>query len=208
MSSTRQQPAVADRSREPSADLPNDMRADDRVHAVGADNQIGCGIRSVRELQLDAGTTLVDAHAAAGEVQPVAAQPLRECLKERDAMHAVVGRAERRLVRPVAPDRVIGDDLAGIPATNDQRRWNDRDGLDLIADPEAPQLARAVSRQRDRGADLAQLPRLLVDLEADPALAQGEREDQPTDPAADDRDLQLGHGYAIAGVRAGASAKS
>ena len=95
------QPAVADRSGEPSAGLPNDVRADDRVHAVGADYQIGCGIRSVRELQLDAGTTLIDAHAAAGEVQPVAAQPLRECLEERDAMHAVVGRAERRLVRPV-----------------------------------------------------------------------------------------------------------
>ena len=72
-------------------------------------------------------------------------------------MHAVVGRAERRLVRPVAPDRVIGDDLAGIPAPDDQRRWNDRDRLELIADPEAAQLARAVSRQRDRGTDLAQL---------------------------------------------------
>ena len=58
------------------------------------------------------------------------------------------------------------------------------------------------------GADLAQFLRLLVDLEGDPTLAQGEREDQPADPATDDRDLQLGHGYAIAGVRAGASAKS
>ena len=162
----------------------------------------------VRGLQLDAGTTLVDAHAAAGEVQPVAAQPLRECLEQRDAVQAVLGCAERRLVRTVSSDRVIGDDLAGIPATNDQRRGDDRDRLELIADPEAPQLARAVARERDRGADFAQFVRLLVDLEADPALAHGEREDQPTDPAADDGDLQLGHGYAIAGVRAGASAKS
>ena len=96
-----------------------------------------------------------------------------------------------------------------IPAPDDQRRGDDRDGLDLLAEPEPPQLARAVGRQRDRGADLAQLVRLLVDLAADPALAQGEREDQPADPAADDGDLRPRHGaYAIAGVRAGASAKS
>ena len=138
-------------------------------------------------------TPLLDADAPAAEVQPLAAQPVGECLQERDAVHAVVGRAERRLVHPVAPDRMVGDDLAGVPAADDERRGDDRHGLDLVAEPEPPQLARAVARQRDRGADLAQLARLLVDLEADPALAQGEREDQPTDPATDDGDLQLGH---------------
>ena len=81
-----------------------------------------------------------------------------------------------------------------VPAPDHERRRDDRDGLDLLAEPEPPQLARAVGRQRDRGADLAQLVRLLVDLAADPALAQGEREDQPADPAADDGDLELGHG--------------
>ena len=124
-------------------------------------------------------------------------------------MDAVVGRAEGRLVGAVAPDRVVGDDLAAVPAPDDERRRDDRDGFDLLAEPEPPQLARAVGRQRDRGADLAQLVRLLVDLEADPALAQGEREDQPTDPAADDGDLRRRpSSYAIAAVRAGARAKS
>ena len=124
-------------------------------------------------------------------------------------MDAVVGRAERRLVGPVAADRVVGDDLAAVPAPDDERRRDDRDGLDLLAEPEPAQLARAVGRQRDRGADLAQLVRLLVDLEADPALAQGEREDQPADPAADDGDLRPGHRPTPSPpCRAGASAKS
>ena len=106
-------------------------------------------------------------------------------------MDAVVGRAERRLVGSVAAHRMVGDDLAGVPAPDDQRRGDDGHGLDLLAEPEPPQLARAVGRQRDGGADLAQLVRLLVELAADPALAQREREDQPADPAADDRDLEV-----------------
>jgi hypothetical protein len=89
---------------------------------------------------------------------------------------------------------VVGDDLAGVPAPDHQSRGNDRHRLDLLAEAEPAQLARAVGRQRDGGADLAQLVRLLVELEADPAFAQREREDQPTDPTADDRDLQADQG--------------
>ena len=72
-------------------------------------------------------------------------------------MGAVVRRAERRFVRAVAPHRMVGDDLAGVPAPDDERGGDDRHGLDLVAEPEPAQLARAVGRQRDRGADLAQL---------------------------------------------------
>ena len=123
------------------------------------------------------------------EMQPVAGQPVTQRLQERDAVHAVVGRAERRLVGPVAADRMVGDHIAGAPVADDERRWHDRDRLDLLAEPEPPQLARAVGRQRDRGADLAQLAGVLVDVAGDSALAQGERQDEPADSAADDRDL-------------------
>ena len=122
-------------------------------------------------------------------MQAVAVQVLAQGLQQRHAVHAVVGRAERRLVRAVAPDRMVGDHLAGVAAADHQRGGNDRDGLDLLAEPEAPQLPRAVGRQRDRRADLAQFVCLLVDVEVDPALAQSEREDQASDAAADDRDL-------------------
>jgi hypothetical protein len=49
---------------------------------------------------------------------------------------------------------------------------------------------------------------LVTDLEADPELAQREDEDQSTDSAADDGDVEPAMTYAIAGVRAGATAKS
>ena len=201
----RHEPAVADRARVPAADLarrraggsPSARRRRRRPRRRSA-------LDAVREAQLGARSALLDADAAAAEVQPLAAQPVAERLQQRDAVHAVVGRAERRLVGAVAADRVVGDDLAGVPAPDHQRRGDDRDGLDLLAEPEPPQLARAVGRQRDRGADLAQLVGLLVDLAADPALAQGEREDQPADAAADDGDLERGIApTAIAGVRAG-----
>ena len=202
------EPAVADRPREPPADLADHVRADHRVHAVGADDQVGGRARPVRELQLGARVALVDADAAAAEVHPLVREPVGERLQQRDAMDAVVGRAERRFVDAVATHRVVGDDLAAVPAPDDQRRWDDRDGFDLLAEPEPPQLARAVGRQRDRGADLAQLVRLLVDLEADPALAQREREDQPTDAAADDGDLQPGHRSTRSPSRGRARARS
>ena len=164
------------------------------MNAVRADHHVRVSTAAVGEMQLDAGTQLLDAHAPAGEVQPLASKWFAECLQERDAMHPVVRGFERRLVRPVTPDRMVGDDLAGVPAADDERRGNNRDSLDLLADPEPTQLACPVSRQRDGGTDLAQLVRLLVDLEADPALAQREREDQPTDSAADDGDLEPRHG--------------
>ena len=140
------------------------------------------------------------------EIEPFVTERIAERLQQRDPVHAVVGRAERRLV--AIPHRVVGDHVARDPVSDDERRRDDRDGLDPLAEPEPPQLARAVGRQRDRGADFAQLVRLLVDLDGDPALAQGERQDQAADPAADDGDLEPGHRQAIAGVRTGASAKS
>jgi hypothetical protein len=159
------------------------------MHAVGADDHVGCGARAVRELQLGARTALVDAEAAAAEVQPVACQPIGERLQQRDAMHAVVGRSERRLVHAVAPDRMVGDDATCVPGPDDEGRGNDGDGLDLLAEPQAPQLTRPIGGERDRSADLPQLVSLLIQLEADLALAQRERQDQPADSAADDSDL-------------------
>ena len=152
------------------------------MHAVGADDHVGRRGRPVREPQLGARVALLDADAAAAEVQPFAAEPVGERLQQRDAMDAVVGRAERRLVDAVAAHRMVGDDLAGDPVPDDQRRGHDRDGLDLLAEPEPPQLARAVGRQRDGGADLAQLVGLLVDLEPIPRSRSASARTSPPIP--------------------------
>ena len=50
------------------------------------------------------------------------------------------------------------------------------------------QHARAVGADLHAGADLAQLGRLLVDLDLDAAPQQGERAGQPADAGADDDD--------------------
>ena len=159
------------------------------MHAVGADDDVGGRARAVRESQLDARRPLLDPDAPVTEMESVVAQVLAERLQQRHPVHAVVGRPERGLVDAVAPDRMIGDDLAGAPVADHERARHHGHGLDLLAETEPPQLARPVGRQRDGGADLAQLVRRFVDVAADAALAQREREHQPADPAADDRDL-------------------
>ena len=95
------------------------MRADHGVDAISADDHVGRRARAVRKMQLDAGGAFLDGHAPPAERQPLAAQAVGERLQERNAMHTVVGGAERRLVRPAAADWMFGDDLAGIPAPND-----------------------------------------------------------------------------------------
>ena len=64
------EPAVADRSREPPANLSDHLRPDDRVDTVGADDEVGRRARPVRELQLGARAALLDADAPVPEVQP------------------------------------------------------------------------------------------------------------------------------------------
>jgi hypothetical protein len=51
--------------------------------------------------------------------------------------------------------------------------------------------ARAVGADLQARADLAQLGRLLVDLDLDAALEQGERGGEAADPAPGDQDLRL-----------------
>ena len=182
--------------------------ADDRVHAVSADDYVGGRTRAAGEMQLDAGAPLLDADASAAEVQALASKPVGECLQERNAVHAVVRARRRRFVRPVMSDRVVGDDLAGVPAPDHQRRRDDRDSLDLLADPEPAQLPRPVARQRYRGADLAQLVRLLVDLEPIPRSRSASASTSPPIPPPTMATLIPDIRYAIAGARAGASAKS
>ena len=97
-------------------------------------------------MHLGPAAPLLDGHAPPAEVQSLALQPVGERFQERDAVHAVPWRAERCFVHAVAPDRMVGDDLAGIPASDDERRRDDRHGLELVPEPEPAQLARAVGR--------------------------------------------------------------
>ncbi len=72
----------------------------------------------------------------------------------------------------------------------DQRRDVEDHFLECGPQADAVDETRAVGRQRDGGADLAQLGGLLVEVDLDAVLAQRQRERQPADPGADDGDAQ------------------
>ena len=166
------------------------------MNAVGAYDQGGDDARTVREMQLDARTVLIDAYAPATEVHPFAPQPLGQGLVKRDAVHAIPRRAERHLVRKI-PARPIGWSMMISPLS--QRRMTSAEGMTETAstcfsDPRPPKLPCAVGRSRQTPApDLAHLQRLLIQLEADSTLAQSEREHQSADSATHDGYLELGH---------------
>ena len=179
------------------------------MDTIGTDNHIGCRCPAVSESQLDPGGAFLDADTTTAEVQPRPREAVTEGLQERDAVHAVIRGTERRFVGSVTAHRVLGDDLAAVPAPDDQRRGHNGDRLDLLAEPKPPQFARAIGRQGHRSTDFPQLAGLLVDLAVDAALPQGERERQSADPAPDDGHPELRHdAQATAGVRTGARAKS
>ena len=189
----RYKAAIPHRAGVPPADLAGHVRADHRVHAVGSDDQVGAGGRAVGEPQLDARTALVDTDAAPSQVQSLLPEAISERRQQRDAVDAVVRRAVSRLVGPVATHGVVGDDLAALPAPDDERRRDDRHRLDLLPEPE-PGAARAcrwpTARRRRRSH--AARPPARRPRNRRPARAARAR-DQPTDPAADDRGFEPRH---------------
>ena len=60
--------------------------------------------------------------------------------------------------------------------------------VERLLQPQGMEHARAVGADLHAGADLAQLGRLLVDLDLDAAQQQGERAGEPADAGADDDD--------------------
>jgi hypothetical protein len=91
---------------------------------------------------------------------------------------------------------MVGDDRAGVPAPDDERRGHHGHGLDMLAEPEPAQLAGAVGRQRDRGADLAQFAGAFVDLHRETRPLQRDAQGQATDPGPGDHDATM-HGGSV-----------
>ena len=104
-------------------------------------------------------------------------------------MDAHVPPGLRELVRFV-PRRVpVGEPQLGRDVPRAQ-------SLDSLAHPEPVEHPQSVGRQRHPGADLGQLPRLLVDLDVDPGPGQRDRRRHPADPAADHHRPQR-HAFAL-----------
>ena len=86
------------------------------------------------------------------------------------------------------------ENLPGLPGIPQPDRLAGRQHLYLlkrILKPKRMKNASAVCADLHAGAELAQLRRLLVDFDIDPAPDQRQRRREPADTAADDNDLLL-----------------
>jgi hypothetical protein len=194
------QAAVADRAAEDRVAVEAERAPDHRMHAVGGDHDVGLHALAVLELQPAGG---VHARHAVPEVQAIGIDPVGEQLEQRHAVHPVVGGAERVRVGVVLAHRVAADQLAVVAAADAQRRRLRRDGGQRVTQAQAHELADAVGRERDGGADLAQLGGLLVDVGLDAAVGQRPRQGQAADAAAGDSHRQRSpHGSTVAALRA------
>ena len=100
------------------------------------------------------------------------------------AVHVVEGRApagHRRL-----GERHPAQERAALPVARVQRVRDDADGAERLGEPQAVQDLDGVGAEREARAHLAQDAGLLVDVDVEAGLAQGEGGGQAADPGADD----------------------
>ena len=96
----------------------------------------------------------------------------------------------RKLIAGALAPRLLVDEL---PEAIEEAALGvlDSSAQQLIAEAERREFTHAVRQQRDADAELLEFRRGLVDATCDAALMQIQREREPANPAADDRD---GHG--------------
>src|SRR5262249_38860616 len=166
------------------------------VDAVAGDGEVGGGGRARcargrrAEVQGHPALALVDAETVMIRAQRVRAEAL-QCRLPEDEMRAP------------AVDAHLGDGVAGVPAA--------RLGIDELAEaveeaplavmdplagrgvtePEGGQLAQGGGKGGDAYAEPAPRGRALVHAAGEPALVQSQREGEPANAAADDRDVHV-----------------
>ena len=117
------------------------------------------------------------------------------CLQHRLRDHAMqIAAMDGDVGKAVALDRFQAEveQLPALPGIPQPDRLAGRQHLNLfqrLLEPERVKHAGAVGADLHAGAKLAQLGRLLVDIDVDAAANQRQRRRQPADAAADDRDV-------------------
>jgi hypothetical protein len=112
---------------------------------------------------------VVDVDEAFAQPDPIQADSLGQDGLQVGPMDADVGGPEASPVR--GSDLVPADDAAAPPIPIDQRRYFEPARRKLRGQPELLEEPGRVGRQRDGGANLPQLGRLLVDVDADSVSA-------------------------------------
>jgi hypothetical protein len=153
------------------------------VNPVGPNDHVSAGRRSIGETQR---AVRLGGHDPMAKVDPRRRHVTREEVQQRDAVHAVVGRAERVEIGVILGHRLTANECS-ILITDAQRRRRRRDLSQFSANPQPLELPNTIGRQRHRRANLTQLIRLLIHLGVDPKALQGPSQHQPPDTATCDR---------------------
>ena len=155
-----------------------------------------CAVSPFCERQRHAAGVLIDALDARAQrdASPVG-QAAQQHVEQFGAMRRVVGRAEMRF--GLLAERRVVEALAGVPAAIVAAFRIGRDFPQRFAEAELEQDARGVGGHLNAGADLAERGGLLVELHIDAALAQRQHRGDAADAAADNENLQTGHGLSV-----------
>ena len=165
---------------------------DTRMHPIGADKRIASRLGPVGEAQPYAPAVLAQGAALCTQVDGVglfAPYRSRQHAEEIGPIHGEVG-------IPVALDRDRAEieQLPGLAAAPEPDFLAGRlagERLELLADAQLMEHARAVRSELQPGTHFLQLRRLLVDVDVAAAAQQRERRREPADAAAGNQDMRL-----------------
>ena len=167
-------------------------KPDARLHAVRSDRDRRRGAVAVLERDRDRAAVLGDADAFAAEmdgVRPLAADGVEQHGVQVAAVEHHVGKAVAFHRDGAEVEQLPG--LAGAPEPDLLAGDDDAEPLRLRAETERMEHAGAVGADLDAGAELFQLGRLLIDIDADALADQRQRRGQATDARSDDGDVVI-----------------
>jgi hypothetical protein len=159
-------------------------RADARVDAVSADDDIRLDLAAVLELGDGEVTVRLGAGTAGPEGDAPRRQGGRDQVKQIRAMDRRAAETERRCLLRAADLR---DDASRPPVARRQILGATGDPADRILHADHPEHPHRVGVQRHARTDLPELGRRLVDRHLEPRPRQGATRRAATDPATDDR---------------------
>ena len=160
-----------------------------RMHPVGSDQQAPAHAPAVLECKCDAAGVLLDADTARIQADRAALvreyrlgeQPMQVAAMDEDVGRPIALLRDHAQIEQLPPTPALPvPDLLGLRSHCPSR--------EALLEAKGVQHARAVGADLHSSADLAQLRRLLVDLDLDATPQQGERAGQPADTGADDDD--------------------
>src|SRR6266849_1605946 len=158
------------------------------MDAVGADHEVGRDARAALEPGLDAVTSVGEADEAVAEVDARGREARGDDREQVGAEHGQVRRAVELYAarverRPLQRAAILPAPLMGAGGPH---------GLTVERSAEAEPIEdpRRVRPHVNAAADLGQLRRLLVDIDVEAGLAQGEGGSQAADTGADNGDLE------------------